>query len=150
MKDKARLKKNKKQDIKNKKMYFNGLLLVIFTAVLFFITIQKVETKKIDVKVGDTAPLEIRATKEIEDKNATERLKRETVNSVEPRYRISLSVQMTMKSTIREFFTKVRELQDNEEISLDKKAEVLGEESRILLSKNEYYIALRLKPEPII
>lgn len=149
MKDKARLKKNKKQDIKNKKMYFNGLLLVIFTAVLFFITIQKVETKKIDVKVGDTAPLEIRATKEIEDKNATERLKRETVNSVEPRYRISLSVQMTMKSTIREFFTKVRELQDNEEISLDKKAEVLGEESRILLSKNEYYIALRLKPEEL-
>lgn len=149
MKDKARLKKNKKQDIKNKKMYFNGLLLVIFTAVLFFITIQKVETKKIDVKVGDTAPLEIRATKEIEDKNATERLKREAANSVEPRYRISLSVQMTMKSTIREFFTKVRELQDNEEISLDKKAEVLGEESRILLSKNEYYIALRLKPEEL-
>ncbi len=149
MKDKARLKKNKKQDIKNKKMYFNGLLLVIFTAVLFFITIQKVETKKIDVRVGDTAPLEIRATKEIEDKNATERLKREAANSVEPRYRISPSVQMTMKSTIREFFSKVRELQEDEELSISKKAEVLGEESRILLSKNEYYIALRLKPEEL-
>ena len=149
MNNKFKLKKNKKQDIKNKKMYFSGLLLVIFTAVLFFITIQKVETKKIEVKVGDTAPLEIRATKEMEDKNATERLRREAANSVEPRYRISPSVQMTMKSAIREFFSKVRELQENEELSLDKKAEILSEESRILLSKNEYYIALRLEPEEL-
>jgi len=68
--------KNKKNFyMKNKKAYINGLLLVIFTAVLFFITIQKVETKRIDVKIGDEAPLEIRATKEIEDKNATEMLK---------------------------------------------------------------------------
>jgi len=149
MKDKAKFKKNKKREVKDKRMYFNGLLLVIFTAVLFFITIQKVETKRIDVRVGDTAPLEIRATKEMEDKNATERLKREAANSVEPKYRISPSVQMTMKSTIKEFFAKVRELQDNEELSLSKKAEVLGEESRILLSKNEYYTALKLKPEEL-
>ena len=149
MKDKNKFGKNKKINVKNNKMYFNGLLLIIFTAVLFFITIQKVETKRIDVKVGDTAPLEIRATKEIEDQNATERLKREAANSVEPRYRISPSVQMNMKSTIRSFFIKVRELQENEELSLAKKAEVLGEESRILLSKNEYYTVLKLKPDEL-
>ena len=149
MKDKNKFGKNKKINVKNNKMYFNGLLLIIFTAVLFFITIQKVETKRINVKVGDTAPLEIRATKEIEDQNATERLKREAANSVEPRYRISPSVQMNMKSTIRSFFIKVRELQENEELSLAKKAEVLGEESIILLSKNEYYTVLKLKPDEL-
>ena len=108
-------RKNKKSfNIKNKKNYINGLMLVVFTAVLFFITIQKVETKRIDVKVGDEAPLEIRATKEIEDKNATERLKRQAAASVEPRYRISPSVQMTMKANIREFFNNIRELQGDE------------------------------------
>ena len=143
-------RKNKKSfNIKNKKNYINGLMLVVFTAVLFFITIQKVETKRIDVKVGDEAPLEIRATKEIEDKNATERLKRQAAASVEPRYRISPSVQMTMKANIREFFNNIRELQGDESLSFSKKAEVLGEESRILLSKNEYYIALKLKPEEL-
>ncbi len=79
------------------------------------------ETKRIDVKVGDEAPLEIRATKEIEDKNATERLKREAATSVEPRYRISPSVQMTMKANIREFFNKVRELQEDETLNSSKK-----------------------------
>lgn len=149
MKQKREYKRNKKLSIKNKKTYINGLLLLVFTAVLFFITIQKVETKRIDVKVGDEAPLEIRATKEIEDKHATEKLKREAYASVEPRYRISPSVQMTMKSNIREFFNKIRKLQEDESISISKKAEILSEESRILLSKNEYYTALKLKPEEL-
>src|SRR5699024_1109137 len=136
--------KNKKSfNIKNKKAYINGLLLVIFTTMLFFITIQKVETKRIDVRIGDEAPLEIRAIKEIEDKNATETLKRKVAASVESRYRISTSVQLTMKANIREFFNKVRELQEDETLTFSKKAEILGEESRILLSKNEYYIALK-------
>lgn len=147
----GKTKKTKKftRNIKNNKIYTNGLLLLCFTVVLFFITIQKVETKRINVKVGDVAPLEIRATKEMVDEQATERLKREAANRVEPVYRVSPSVQMTMKNTIKEFFDDVRELQSMENMSLSKKAEILGEESRILLSKNEYYIALKLKPDEL-
>lgn len=134
---------------RKKKTYLNVITLLLFTTILFFITIQKVETKKIDVKVGDTAPFEIRATKEIEDKIATEKLKAEAANNVEPRYRLSPSVQMTMKNNIKEFFDKVRKLQADETLTLSKKVEVLGEESRILLSKNEYYIALRLSEDEL-
>ena len=149
-----KVKKNRKtkkfiKNIKNNKIYMNGLLLICFTAALFFITIQKVETKRINVKVGDTAPLEIRATREMVDKNSTKRLKREAGNRVEPRYRLSPSVQMTMKNTIKEFFAKVRELQSVQDMSLSKKADILGEESRILLSKNEYYIALKLNSDDL-
>lgn len=145
-------KKNRKkssQNIRKNKTYVNVLMLIIFTTVLFFITIQKVETKRINVIVGDTAPFEIRATKEIEDKVATEKLKAEVANRAEPRYRLSPSVQMTMKSNIKEFFDKVRKYQADETLSLGKKVEALGEESRILLSKNEYYIALKLKHEEL-
>lgn len=55
------------------------------------------------MKIGDAAPLEIRATKDIVDKQATEQLKIEATNRVEPRYRIGPSIQMTMKSSIKEF-----------------------------------------------
>ena len=149
MKKKPKKIKNLKENIKDNKIYINGLLLLCFTAILFFIVIQKVETKRINVKVGDVAPIEIRATKEMVDERTTERLKREAANRVEPRYRISPSVQMTMKTTIKEFFDDIRELQSIENISLSKKAEVLGEESRILLSRNEYYIALKLGPDEL-
>ncbi len=56
---------------------------------------------------------------------------------------------MTMKNNIKEFFDKVRKLQADETLTLSKKVEVLGEESRILLSKNEYYIALRLSEDEL-
>ena len=146
---KAKKTKKLSQNIRMNKNYLNGLLLVCFTAVLFFITIQKLETKRINVRVGDVAPLEIRATKDIVDKNTTEKLKREAANKVEPKYRLSPSVQMNMKNTIKEFFDRVRELQIDETNSLSQKVKLLGGDSRILLSKNEYYTALRLKPEEL-
>lgn len=135
--------------LKNKRVYLNGLLLVIFTGVLFFITIQKVETKRINVKIGDIAPFEIRATKDIVDERATEQLKREAISRLQPVYRVSPSVPMTMKTTIKEFFDDVRELQSREDIGLAKKIELLGEESRILLSRSEYQTALTFSPEEL-
>ncbi|QQY80475.1 hypothetical protein EDD65_102122 [Keratinibaculum paraultunense] len=139
------MKNNVKGKIRNKnKKYVNIIILLLFTIILFLVIVQKVETKKIDVKVGDIAPFEIRATKEIEDKIATEQLKTRVANNVEPKYRLSPSVQMTMKQNIKEFFNKVRKLKADESLTFNEKIEVLGEESRILLSKNEYYIALKL------
>ena len=114
-----------------------------------FITIQKVETKRINVKIGDIAPFEIRATKDIVDERATEQLKREAISRLQPVYRVSPSVPMTMKSTIKEFFDDVRELQSREDIGLAKKIELLGEESRILLSRSEYQTALTFSPEEL-
>src|SRR5690606_28309472 len=112
-------------------------------------TIQQVETKRINVKVGDAAPLEIRATKDIVDKQATEQLKKQAIDRVEPRYRLSPSVQMTMKATIKEFFDMVRELQLDESIGISKKTDIMVEESRILLSRNEYQTALRMESDEL-
>lgn len=44
---------------KNRKTY-NGLLLVIFTAILFFITFHKFETDKLELEIEDISPIDIR------------------------------------------------------------------------------------------
>ncbi|HSH36481.1 HDIG domain-containing metalloprotein [Schnuerera sp.] len=154
MKKKSKERKEKKHKILNlnirkNKLYLNIFLILLFTVILFFVTIQKVETKRINVQVGDAAPLEIRATKDIEDIRATEQLKKEAANRVEPRYRISPSVQMTMKTNIKEFFDMVRELQSDESIGISKKTDILVEESRIPLSRNEYQTALRMESDEL-
>lgn len=152
MKDKIKkVNENKKfqKHFKDKTVYVNGLLLFCFTAILFFITIQKVETKRINVKIGDIAPSEIRASREMVDENATKKLKAEASNKVEPKYRLSPSVQMTMKTTIKEFFDKVEELQLIEDMDLEEKVEILGENSRILLSKNEYTTVLKFNTDEL-
>lgn len=142
-------KKNIAVNFNKNRLYFNRALLVIFTAVLFFIVIQKVETEKLDVKIGDIAPAEIRATKDIVDERATELLKRETTNKVVPKYRVSPSIQMTMKSNINEFFNNVRDLQLDEDTRLDEKIDVLSKETRILISKSECYTAMGMESEEL-
>jgi hypothetical protein len=136
-------------NIRKNKLYFNGILILVFTIILFFIIIQKVETKRINVKIGDAAPLEIRATKDIVDEYATEQLKKEVAKRVEPRYRLSPSVQMTMKTTIKEFFDMVKELQLDDSVGIGKKTDILIEESRIPLSRNEYQIALKMESDEL-
>ncbi len=39
-------KRNTLLDVSRNKLYINGILIFIFTVVLFFMTIQKVETEK--------------------------------------------------------------------------------------------------------
>ncbi|HEY8362640.1 MAG TPA: HDIG domain-containing metalloprotein [Tissierellaceae bacterium] len=128
---------------KNRRLY-NGLLLVIFTAALFFITIYKIETDKLELSVGDVAPFDIRATKDLEDIYTTEKLKKEASDKVEPKYRIYPSVQMNMKNKIKDFLDTVRDIKAIENLSLTKKAEQLMENQSLGLTRDDVLIALRM------
>lgn len=125
---------------KNRRLY-NGLLLVIFTAILFFIGIYKMETNKLDLKIGDIAPTDIRATKEILDEFTSEKLRKEAMNRVEPRYRISPSVQMIMKDQIKDFLDTARDIKGME-ASVSKKTEAFLEGQELDLTTKEIQIAL--------
>ena len=129
--------------IKNRRIY-NGLLLVIFTAILFFITIHKLETNKLKLKIGDIVSADIRATKDLEDDYTTEKLKMEAMNRVEPRYRISPSVQMTMKNTIKDFLDTTRDIKSQENISINKKSELLLQNQSLEITSKEALIALKM------
>ncbi|NLK43291.1 MAG: HDIG domain-containing protein [Tissierellia bacterium] len=134
----------KKNFFKENRRFYNGLLLVIFTATLFFITIYKIEKDKLDLKLGDIAPMDIRATKELEDVYTTERLKKEAAEKVEPRYRIHPSVQMGMKTQIKDFLDTTRDIKAIENLSINRKAEQLMESQSLGLSNNDVLTALRM------
>jgi len=144
MKSKSENTKDNKQRGISNRIIINRVLILIFTAILFFIVIKKVETEKLDVKIGDIAPVEIRATKDIVDEYATNALKEEIKKKVEPKYRVSPSIQMTMKDIINQFFSKVEELKLNEELSLQEKIDILLNESRIPITKKEGLTALNM------
>lgn len=128
---------------KNRRIY-NGLLLVIFTAILFFITFHRLETDKLDLKIGDIAPKDIRATKDLVDNYTRERLKVEAVNKVEPKYRTSPSVQMGMKNKIKNLLDITRDIKAEENISTKKKVEKLSESQDLDLTSQELYSLIRM------
>ncbi|MFA5575747.1 MAG: HDIG domain-containing metalloprotein [Tissierellaceae bacterium] len=128
---------------KNRKLY-NGLLLVVFTAILFFIAVYRMETNKFDLKLGNIAPVDIRATKDLEDIFLTEKLRREAMEKLEPRYRIYPSVQISMKNEIKDFLNTVRDIKGLENISNSRKNQLLLESQSLNLTKNELSIALKM------
>lgn len=128
-----------------KNMYFKiGIIVFAFTLILFLMIINNIEPKKIKVRVGDIAPDNIIATKDIVDKKATEKLKQEAMDRVEPRYRITPSVQMKMKNDIKVYFNTVRDIKTYENISVNKKVQMLKEQSNIELSQREHTISVRM------
>lgn len=146
-------KKTNKNKRKIKELYsnlhnknlINIVLLVIFTAMLFFITIYKFEGYKLKVRVGDFAESDIRATKELNDEYATNKLKEKAANEIIPRYRIFPSVQMNMKENISGFFDEVKDLKLNSEISNNGKIQILSDNLRFKLSNNDLAKVLNME-----
>lgn len=135
---------NKKEKfIKNRNIY-NGLLVIILTATLFFITIHKLETSKLNVKLGDLAPVDIRATKDLEDEISTEKLKLDAINRVDSKYRIHPSVQMIMKNTIKDFLNITKDIKSQENLSTNRKAKLIQEKQELDLTLNEISIVLKM------
>ena len=136
---------NKRKDnlLKNRRVY-NGLLIVIFTTILLFITIHELETSKLNLKIGIPVSEDVRATKDLEDYIATEELKQDAINRVEAKYRIQPSVQITMKNTIKDFLNVTRDIKAKEDISINEKAKLLEESQNFGLTSKEISMILRM------
>lgn len=137
------MKKIKYSLIKNRKIY-NGLLIVIFATILFFITIHKLETSKLNLKIGNLASEDIRATKDLEDHITTEELKQDAINGVDPKYRINPSVQISMKNTIKEFLNLTRDVKAREDMTIKGKSKLLEESQNVGLDSQEILMILRM------
>ena len=137
------MKKIRENLLSNKKL-FNGLLILIFTTILFFITILELETSKLDIRVGNLVSEDIRATKDLEDPITTEKLKQDAMNRVDPKYRIQPSVQISMKNTIKDFLNLTRDIKANEELSINRKAQLLEEGQSLELTSKEISMILRM------
>lgn len=141
--DKPIKKHNLDFSFKNKKI-IAVFLLIIFTAILFFMTLKRYESSKLNINIGDIAESDIRATKDIEDIYNTERLKTEAINNISPKYRISPSVQMKMKDTIANFLDTARDLKLQDNINTSKKADLLKEYTELNLDKAQFITAISM------
>ncbi|WP_425446106.1 HD family phosphohydrolase [Dethiothermospora halolimnae] len=125
------------------------ILAVLFTSILFFILINDITPEKILVELGELAPRDIVATKQIIDDEETERLKQEAMNSIEPRHKVDLSIQVKMKNQVNSFFKLLEGLNNNEDKKLKEKLRILSSDSSIKLSENQYIDFLKLDKETL-
>lgn len=101
------------------------ILGLLFSSVLFFILFISIAPNRISVEVGDLAPKDIIATKDIIDEITTKKLKLEAMDSVKPRYIIDLSVQVKVKNDINKLFEEVNALKNEEGLDVKDKLDYL-------------------------
>ncbi|HHV26261.1 MAG TPA: HDIG domain-containing protein [Tissierellia bacterium] len=147
-------KEKKRKNIKTRKIFsfFSQntkisliVLQSIFTILLFLVIIDNIEPKKVNIKIGNISPYEIRATKDIEDKRTTEKLQNEAMEKIEPINRVNPSIQMQMKNDIRTFFGLVKDVKNLDNMDINKKVSTLQEQSNLNLSQKDYRVALELE-----
>lgn len=111
----------------NNRRGINILLLLSFAAILFFISFIRFEGNKLNIELGDRVETDIRASKEIIDEIGTEELRIEVYNRVQPKYRITPSIQIGMKDSISNLFDTIRDYKIQTNISNYRKVELILE-----------------------
>ncbi|SCX93888.1 HD family phosphohydrolase [Alkaliphilus peptidifermentans] len=108
------------------------LLILLFFVSIFSILTASLKPEQFDLSVGQRAPSDIRASKDIEDKWLTDKLKDEAAEAQEIQYKLDQSVQSEIKKDIEKFFTLIYEIRGQEELSFI--------EQRMLLEENDLNI----------
>lgn len=127
---------------------YNLLLLTVFTLILFLIALNRLGGNRIEVEIGGIAPTTIVANRELEDKIGTEKLRQSMEENVKPQYNIDPSVELKIKSDIKEFLELVVNTKA-EEIEQEEKIQRIMKDESYDFSEEDVALLLNFTPESI-
>lgn len=88
-------------------------LALLFFIINFIVLFTFLAPQKYELKVGQRAQEDIKATKNIENKIETQKLIDKAVQQVQPVYKNNLTVQAEIKSDIEKFFSDINEINNS-------------------------------------
>ncbi len=114
-----------------------AIILCLFTA-LFSLFVLNVTPQKYHLKAGDIAGEDIYAPSDIVDKYSTELRKKQAEESVQPVYKLDLTVQIEIEKKISDFFILLSSVRQNVELDKELKLAALEQGSNISLGNTVY------------
>lgn len=108
-------KNSKLHNLFNKTLVRQAIIYIVFTVLLSIIVVSNIMSAKIVLKPGEIAVENIRATKEIVDEEATNRLKEEAMNEIEPVYEVNPAVSVKIKNQIKGIFKYIYDFKQEAE-----------------------------------
>ncbi|MGI5997078.1 MAG: HD family phosphohydrolase [Lutispora sp.] len=133
-----------------KSKFMRASILVSVFLIVYGILMITSAPKKYSLNIGDIADVDIDAPANMVDKVATEMMRREAANNVQPIYKVDLTVQIELEKTIEQFFDQLEEQRNNEELSLEEKLRNIENNHAIELDKASYELLLTSSPQELI
>jgi putative nucleotidyltransferase with HDIG domain len=122
--------------------------ILFFLATLAIILSGTVPTKY-ELAVDDISPVDIYATRDIEDKLTTERLQNEAEQKILPQYEFNQDVTKRTQQNIYEFLSNVQNIRGMNELSSEDKIANLREISNIKLSDEQYSLCIGMSADEL-
>lgn len=114
------------------------IILFLLTFIITYVILMTcVVTKKYDLKVGDIAKSDIKASREIVDEKATEAAKKNAEDKVGKQYTLKPDVKKTAVDNINSFFSKVIAVKESS-LTDDQKMAEIAKADTITLDKEGY------------
>ncbi|WP_053957564.1 HD family phosphohydrolase [Inediibacterium massiliense] len=120
------------------------MLMIIPFIVLFFSTVATLAPQKYELEVGQKAPEDLRAPRDIEDKKETDRLIQKAVQAVEPREKIDPTIQIDSKKKAERFFKGIDQIRQMEDISEEEKLILAKDKNVLKLSEKDLLLLLTI------
>lgn len=141
------IKEQIRNSLENKDRNKYIVLVIISTVLIFSILFGSLLPQKLDIKLGQPAPRDIKATRDVIDEVATQKLKLEAMESIETIYNIDASIQIQIKADIRMYFKLLREVQAEEGKSFEEKLDEIENQNYIKMDRESHKIILSASQE---
>lgn len=132
--------------LRNRDNLTGYIFILISTLIIFGLIVFGKMQHNVDVKLGQPAPRDIRAPRDIVDEIATKRVKLEAMEAVDTLYNLDTSIQIQVKADVRMYFRLLRELQNDEEKTDEIKLKELEEQNYIKMEPDQHRLLLA-KPQ---
>ncbi|SHI88480.1 HD family phosphohydrolase [Lutispora thermophila] len=125
-----------------KSRFIRYSILISVFLIMYAVLMITAAPKKYSLSVGDIAAVDIDAPANMVDKAATEMLRKEAADKVQPIYKVDLTVQIELEKTIDHLFHQLDELRSNEELTMEEKVLNIENSNVIKLDKVSYELLL--------
>lgn len=125
-----------------KSKFIRASILISVLLIVYGVLMITAAPKKYSLNVGDIAAADIDAPANMVDKAATEMLRNEAADKVQPIYKVDLTVQIELEKIIDQFFNQLEEQRNNQELSLEEKLRNIENSHAVELDKTSYELLL--------
>lgn len=125
-------------------------VLILMFMIIYGILMITATPAKYSLNIGDIADVDIDAPANMVDKAATERMRKEAEDMVQPIYKVDLTVQIELEKKIDLFFSQLDEQRDNEEVNLEEKLKSIESSSAIVLDKESYESLIKCSQQDLL
>lgn len=130
----------------SKEKWHRSILFAMFFIITYIIMVTAVAPRRYDLKVGDIADVDIKASRDIIDQDATKAKENDIIQSVEKVYSLKAEVKVEATKNVTTFFTKLINLKSSD-ISEEEKVETLKKLDIFTLTDNNYKTLLSVSNE---